>query len=330
MKSITSKMRDNAEKFATEWGGTTSERSESQTFINEFFKIFGLDRKNFAQFEKPIKKKNEKGTGFADLFWSGKLIIEAKSSIKDSQKHWDEALVQAEEYIDNLKSEKQIPKYILLINFKKFRKYTVEKHSNQIKTIFNKEIELGNLASELDEFLFFPEFASQLEDAEEEINQDAARLIANVYDTIERKGYEEDVAIFLTRLMFCMFAEDTGIFELKQFENFLRNNTTSDNLGNKLKSFFNILNTPLDKRQKYESTLMNFPYVNGKLFEDNIDKLPVLNTAFRETLIKCCEYDWSFISPVIFGSLFQAVIHEKERKTLGAHYTSEKNIMRVK
>jgi type I restriction-modification system DNA methylase subunit len=331
MKSITSKMRENANNFTMRWRGTTSERAESQTFINEFFEIFGLHRKDFAQFEKPIRKKSEQGVGFADLFWSGKLIIEAKSSIKDSEKDWANTLKQAEEYIDNLLPY-QKPQYILLINFKRFRKYTVEKQTDpkKVKTIFNKEIELENLGKELDEFLFFPEFANQLEDAEEKINQEAARLIANVYDAIERKGYkQEDIAVFLARLMFCMFAEDTGIFETNQFENFLRNNTTTKNLGEKLKSFFEVLNTPPNKRKELEVALMKFPYVNGGLFKDNIDKLPIINLAFRETLIKCCEYDWSFISPVIFGSLFQAVIHEEERRTLGAHYTSEKNIMRV-
>jgi hypothetical protein len=126
-----------------------------------------------------------------------------------------------------------------------------------------------------------------------------------------------------------MFAEDTGIFGVNQFEDFLRNNTTTKNLGEKLKNFFEVLNTHPDHRKEYESALLKFPYVNGGLFKDNIDKVPTINLAFREILIKCCEYDWSFISPVIFGSLFQAVIHEEERRTLGAHYTSEKNIMRL-
>lgn len=331
MKSITSKMRENANNFTMRWRGTTSERAESQTFINEFFEIFGLHRKDYAQFEKPIRKKSEQGTGFADLFWSGKLIIEAKSSIKDSEKDWANTLRQAEEYIDNLLPY-QKPQYILLINFKRFRKYSVEKQTDpkKVKTVFIKEIDLENLGKELEEFTFFPEFANQLEDAEEKINGEAARLIANVYDAIERKGYkQEDLAVFLARLMFCMFAEDTGIFEPKQFENFLKNNTTTKNLGEKLKSFFNVLNSPPNKRKEQENELLKFPYVNGGLFKDNIDKLPTLNLAFRETLIKCCEYDWSFISPVIFGSLFQAVIHEEDRRTLGAHYTSEKNIMRV-
>jgi len=331
MEIITQTMRQSAEKFILNWRGISSERAESQTFINEFFEIFGLYRKDYAQFEKPIRKKNEHGTGFADLFWSGKLIIEAKSAAKDSEKHWENTLKQAEEYIENLLPY-QRPQYILLMNFKRFMKYTVEQQSGskKIKIQFNKQIPIEELSNQLDEFLFFPEFAHQLEDAEEKINQEAARLIANVYDSIERKGYKhEDIAIILARLMFCMFAEDTGIFKLKQFEQFLRNQTTAENLGEKLKSFFEILNTPFDKRNGFDPLVMEFPYVNGGLFRKEIDQLPTANTALRDTLIKCCEYDWSFISPVIFGSLFQAVMHQEDRRTLGAHYTSERNIQRV-
>ncbi len=331
MESITTKMRESAERFTIWWRGTTDERAEAQTFINEFFEIFGLHRKDFAQFEKPIKKKTEAGTGFADLFWSGKLIIEAKSSSKDTEKDWAATLKQAVEYIENLLPY-QKPQYILLINFKRFQIFSVEKLTDpkKVKITFKKEILIEDLSKQLDEFLFFPELAAQLEDSEEKINSEAARLIANVYDAIERKGYNrEEIAIFLARLMFCMFAEDTGIFEQYQFENFLKNNTTSNNLGEKLKNFFEVLNTPTNKRKEYEQALMKFPYVNGGLFKDNLEKLPKINPAFRETLIKCCEYDWSFISPVIFGSLFQAVIHEEDRRSLGAHYTSEKNIMRV-
>jgi type I restriction-modification system DNA methylase subunit len=328
---ITQQMRVNAEKFIVNWRGISSERAESQTFINEFFEIFGLYRKDLAQFEKPIRKKNEQGTGFADLFWSGKLIIEAKSAGKDSEKHWENTLQQAEEYIENLLPY-QIPQYILLMNFKRFQKYKVQVFGGvkRIKITFESEILIEDLASKLDEFAFFPEFATQLEDAEEKINQEAARLIANVYDAIERKGYNHaDIPILLARLMFCMFAEDTGIFKPKQFEDYLRNHTKLENLGEKINLFFKILNTPNEKRTESDNILNEFPYVNGGLFEKDLTQLPTVNNALRDTLIKCCEYDWSFISPVIFGSLFQAVMHEADRRSLGAHYTSERNIMRV-
>ena len=125
MQIITSQMRENAENFVIRWRGTERERAESQTFINEFFEIFSLYRKDYAQFEKPIRKKNEHGTGFADLFWSGKLIIEAKSASVDSDKQWENTLNQAKEYIENL-LQFQKPQYILLMNFKRFRLHKVE------------------------------------------------------------------------------------------------------------------------------------------------------------------------------------------------------------
>jgi hypothetical protein len=329
MNVITQQMRENAEKFIVNWHGISSERAESQTFINEFFEIFGLYRKDLAQFEKPIRKQNENGTGFADLFWSGKLIIEAKSAAKDSEKHWESTLHQAEEYIENLLPY-QIPQFILLMNFKRFQKYKVQVFvgEKKIKITFENEILINDLASKLDEFAFFPEFATQLEDAEEKINQEAARLIANVYDAIEHKGYNHnDIPILLARLMFCMFAEDTGIFKPKLFENYLRNHTKLENLGKKINIIFKVLNTPTENRIGFDPLLAEFPLVNGGLFEIDIAPLPPANLALRETLIKCCEYDWSFISPVIFGSLFQAVMHEADRRTLGAHYTSERNIL---
>ncbi|HAN77243.1 MAG TPA: hypothetical protein DCQ31_05440, partial [Bacteroidales bacterium] len=139
---ITDTMRKNAERFVINWRGTAGERAESQTFINEFFEIFDLYRKNFAQFEKPIRKKNEHGTGFADLFWSGKLIIEAKSADKDTDKHWENTLHQAQEYITNLLPY-QKPQYILLMNFKRFRIFKVMYFTGQNTLKINFEAEIA-------------------------------------------------------------------------------------------------------------------------------------------------------------------------------------------
>ena len=136
MAIINREMRENADAFILRWKGTTAERAEAQTFTNEFFQIFGLDRKNLAQFEKPIQKKNETGTGFADLFWSGKLIIESKSAHLDNPKHWEKTLTQAEEYIENL-LEHQRPQFIMLMNFKRIKKYEVlVGKSNKVKINF--------------------------------------------------------------------------------------------------------------------------------------------------------------------------------------------------
>ena len=323
-------MRENADAFIIRWRGTTTERAEAQTFTNEFFQIFGLDRKNLAQFEKPIQKKDETGTGFADLFWSGKLIIESKSAHLDNPKHWDSTLNQAEEYIDNLLPH-QRPQFILLMNFKRIKKYAVEVNkSNKVKIIFLIEIAIEDLATNLDEFVFLIEFANRLETDEEKVNQEAARRIANVYDAIEHKGYNSnDIAILLARILFCLFADDTGIFERKQFENYIRENTTGKTLGDHFLKLFATLNTPDNNRKTSNIVLNKFPYVNGDLFNTQLNKVPPTTNALRDALLDCCTYDWSDISPVIFGSLFQAVMSDTERRSLGAHYTSERNILRV-
>lgn len=323
-------MRENAEAFILRWRGTIAERAEAQTFTNEFFQIFGLDRKNFAQFEKPIQKRDETGTGFADLFWSGKLIIESKSAHFDNPKHWDKTLIQAEEYIENLLPHQQ-PQFILLMNFKRIKKYAVEvSKSNKVKIIFRTEVAIEDLATKLDEFVFLIEFANRLESDEEKVNQEAARRIANVYDAIEHKGYNSnDIAVLLARILFCLFADDTGIFGRKQFENYVREKTTGKTLGDHFLKLFETLNTADKNRKATNKDLNKFPYVNGDLFDTRLIKVPSTTNALRDALLDCCAYDWSDISPVIFGSLFQAVMNDTERRSLGAHYTSERNILRV-
>lgn len=330
MATINRQMIENAEKFILRWRGTTAERSEAQTFTNEFFQIFGLDRKNLAQFEKAIQKKNEHGTGFADLFWSGKLIIESKSAHLDNPKHWEKTLIQAKEYIEDLMPH-QRPQFIMLMNFKRIKKYEVlVNNGKSVKINFLTEVPIELLGSKLDEFVFFIEFANRLETDEERVNQEAARRIANVYDAIERKGYSSsDISILLARILFCLFAEDTGIFNRKQFETYIREYTTGKTLGDHIIALFETLNTPVKNRKSINKELNKFPYVNGDLFNSKLNKVPPTTNALRDALIECCAYDWSDISPVIFGSLFQAVMNIEERRSLGAHFTSEKNILRV-
>ncbi len=330
MTIITNEMKKNAEKFILRWRGTTTERAEAQTFSNEFFQIFELDRLKLAKFEKAIQKKDESGTGFADLFWSGKLIIESKSAHLDKATHWEKTLKQATDYIDNL-LEHQKPQYILLMNFKRIQKYEVIIDKNG-KTKINHiiEIPLEKLVENIEQFSFFIEFANRLETDEEKVNQEAAKRIANVYDAIEREGYSSiDISVLLARILFCLFAEDTGIFERKLFEKYIIDNTTGENLGKNLLKLFDILNTPENLRDKKNTALNAFPYVNGDLFNSKLNKIPPISSAARDALIECCKYDWSDISPVILGALFQAVMNNAERRSLGAHYTSEKNILRV-
>jgi hypothetical protein len=329
MNFITQEMRERAEQFKTEWRGAKDERAEAQTFTNEFFNIFGLVRRDYAQFEKPIQKKNEAGTSFADLFWTGKLIIESKSANKDSNKHWEKTLEQAKEYVEDL-FVYQRPQFILLMNFKRFQIHKVNLKGDKVKIEFLSEIKIEDLPDRLEEFSFFPDFAYRLEEDGLILNQQAATRMANLYEAIEHKGYNRnDISVLLARILFCLFAEDTGIFEKKTFENYINDNTKADNLGEHLMKIFKTLDTPENKRNNLSVPLSKFPYVNGGLFDGRLSRIPPTTTATRDALLKCCAYDWSDISPVIFGSLFQAVIHEEDRRSLGAHFTSEKNILRL-
>jgi type I restriction-modification system DNA methylase subunit len=219
----------------------------------------------------------------------------------------------------------------MLMNFKRIQKYDVKiTKSDKVKINFLTEVLLEELDKRLDEFTFFIEFANRLESDEEKVNQEAARRIANVYDAIERKGYSStDISILLARILFCLFAEDTGIFERKQFENYIREKTSGNTLGDYLISLFETLDTPIKTRGPLNTDLKKFPYVNGGLFNSKLNKVPYTTNALRDALLECCAYDWSDISPVIFGSLFQALMNNVERRNLGAHFTSERNILRV-
>ena len=217
------------------------------------------------------------------------------------------------------------------MNFKRFRKFEVLiGKSGNIQINFIVEVPLESLEKMLDEFTFFIDFANRLESDEEEANQEAAKRMANVYDAIERKGYSQsNISILLARILFCLFAEDTGIFDHKQFENYIRKKTTGKTLGKHIISLFEVLNTPIASRKAIDEDLNKFPYVNGDLFDNKLNTVPQTSNALRNALLDCCAYGWSDISPVIFGSLFQAVMNDTERRSFGAHYTSEKNILRV-
>jgi type II restriction/modification system DNA methylase subunit YeeA len=137
--------------------------------------------------------------------------------------------------------------------------------------------------------------------------------------------------VFLTRILFCLFSEDTDIFERRQFQNYIEQRTNEDgsDLGVKILELFYILNSPVENRQSnLDEQLAAFPYVNGQVFTERLNPIS-LDRKARETLIKCCAFDWSQISASIFGSLFQGVMDEEERRELGAHYTSELNMMKV-
>lgn len=312
-------IKTRAIQFSKEWESEQREHAESQSFWNEFFNIFGISRKRVASFEEPVKKLGEK-RGRIDLFWKGTLLVEHKSKGKDI----DKAYTQALDYFPGLK-EAELPKYILISDFDIFKLYDLEENTTH-------EFKLNELYKNVHLFGFIAGYTKHKVTEEDPINIEAAILMGNLHDKLKDIGYDgHALELFLVRLLFLQFAEDTAIFEKRIFTEFIENRTNEDgsDIGSRFTELFQILNTPLERRlRNIDETLSNFPYVNGKLFEEFLP-IPSFDSRMREILIECCCLDWSRISPAIFGSLFQSIMDKAHRRNLGAHYTSEANILKL-
>jgi hypothetical protein len=312
-------IKDRALNFSKEWADTSKEEADAKPFLVEFFNVFGISRKRVSTFEHRVKKLDEKD-GYIDLLWKGTILIEMKSR----GKNLDRAYQQAIEYTHGLKQH-ELPKYILVSDFEHFRLYDLEED----KTV---EFKLNALVNNVQHFGSILGYHKKVYKEQDPANIKAAELMGKLHDRLKEIGYTgHPLEVYLVRILFLMFAEDTTIFNKQQFQDFLEQRTSEDgsDLASKLQELFQVLNTPKETRFKnLDEQLADFPYVNGKLFEEI---LPVasFDTKMRLALLDCCYIDWSKISPAIFGSMFQSVMNPKERRNLGAHYTSETNILKL-
>lgn len=312
-------IKDRALKFSKEWENETRERAEKDSFWNDFFNVFGISRRRLATFEEPVKKLNNK-QGFIDLFWKGTLLVEHKSR----GKNLDAAFEQATDYFAGIKDH-ELPKYILVSDFDRFKLYDLDESTEH-------EFHLDELHKNVKLFSFIAGYQKRTFKDEDPVNIKAAEKMGKLHDQLKDSGYEgHPLEIFLVRLLFCLFADDTGIFEKDTFSEFIGQKTNEDgsDLGAWLAQFFQVLNTTVERRQKHLDEHLNaFPYVNGKLFEESLP-ITAFNAEMRKILLDCSTLDWGKISPAIFGSMFQSVMNPEERRNLGAHYTSEKNILKL-
>ena len=312
-------IRDRAVRFQKEWEHESSEDAEAKSFWDDFFDVFGISRRKLALFEKAVARKG-RGAGFIDLFWPGTLIVEHKSKGKDL----DRAYGQAIDYFEGLKDH-ELPRYVLVSDFARFRLYDLEQHTED-------EFVLTDLHRNIRRFGFMLGYQQQHFQEQDPVNMQAALKMGALHDKLRETGYEgHRLEVYLVRLLFCLFADDSSIFERGAFLDFLTNNTREDgfDLGQQLAFLFQILDTPADKRPKnLDDSLTAFPYVNGRLFEETLP-ITTFDRQMRGLLLDCSRLDWGRISPAIFGSLFQSAMNPVERRNLGAHYTSEKNIMKV-
>ncbi len=312
-------IKNRAITFQKEWEGETSEKAESQSFWNDFFNVFGIPRRKVASFEQPIKKADNK-QGFIDLLWKRTILVEHKSKGKDLEK----ATQQAKDYFPNLK-ENELPRYILVSDFQRFKLYDLDS-GNQW------EFELSNFVDNVHLFDFIAGYEKRVYKDEYPVNIQAAELMGKLHDCLKEIGYMgHNLEVYLVRLLFCLFADDTGIFNKGIFWEYIDLHTKEDgsDLAMHIDAIFQVLNTPEEKRLKnLDENLTQFPYINGKLFEESLP-MAAFDSKMRVMLLEACAFDWEKISPAIFGSMFQAVMNPKERRNLGAHYTSEKNIQKV-
>lgn len=316
-------IRTNAQQFATRWEGTSDENAESQSFWNEFLGIFGIDRKRVATFEARAKRESTGGRGRIDLLWPGTLVAEHKSAGKDLAT----AEAQALDYLDSI-DVKDFPGVVVTSDFGNFR--VRDLGGDNIPFTFP----LAELPKEIDRFGFIAGYRQRKfgDKEEEEANVKAARLMGDLYEELARTGYEgHDASVLMTRLLLLMFADDTGMWEKGLFSEFIETRTQPDgsDLGAQLAMLFQVLDKAETARPAtMDELLLRFPYVNGHLFSDRID-IPSFDKGMRDELVRCTEFDWSKISPAVFGSLFQAVKSKEARRTLGEHYTTEHNILRA-
>ncbi len=312
-------IKDRAVNFSKEWADTSNEEADAKPFLVEFFSVFGISRKRVATFEHRVKKLDERD-GYIDLLWKGNILIEMKSR----GKNLDKAYIQARDYTFGLKQH-ELPKYILVCDFVNFRLYDLEED----KTI---EFKLNDLINNVQHFGYLLGYQRKVYKEQDPANIQAAELMGKLHDRLKEIGYDgHPLEVYLVRLLFCLFAEDTTIFNKQIFQDYILQRTNDDgsDLASKLQELFQVLNTPNEKRFKnIDEQLNEFPYVNGKLFEENLPTAS-FDTKMRQALLDCCVIDWSKISPAIFGSMFQSVMNPQERRNLGAHYTSETNILKL-
>ncbi len=312
-------IKSRALAFSKHWADASNEDSEGKPFLIAFFEIFGITNKRIASFEHAVKKYGG-GAGYVDLFWPGILLVEMKSR----GKNLDRAHTQAMDYFPGI-AERDLPRFVLVCDFARFRLFDLVEGATY-------EFPLEELYKNVRLFGFIAGYQTQVIKPQDPINIKAAERMGRLHDQLRAIGYEgRPLELYLVRMLFCLFAEDTGIFEKRQFQDYIELRTGVDgaDLAHHLSTLFYVLNTPQDKRLKnLDEHLAAFPYINGKLFADMLPPAS-FDAAMRESLLDLCGLDWGRISPAIFGSLFQSIMDAQARRNLGAHYTSEENILKL-
>ena len=326
-----------AAQFAERWKGKGDEKSESQMFWTDLLQnVFGVeDITQFIRYEERVKVDN---TNFIDgHIPSTKVLIEQKSISKDLRKGILQSdgsvltpFLQAKKYVSGLPLSEH-PRWIVTCNFQEFLVYDMEQPNSEPAQIFLKD-----LGKEYYRLMFLVDTKSQHLSKEMEVSTKASKIIGEIHDALQKQYCDDSpealrwLNILCVRIVFCLYAEDAGAFQHDQFHSYLAR-YEADEMRNALLSLFDVLNTPLDQRSRYlKDDLKAFPYTNGGLFEEKIE-IPQFTEELKQTLLKnaSLDFDWSEISPTIFGAMFESTLNPNTRRSGGMHYTSIENIHKV-
>lgn len=321
-------IRESAAAFAIRYKDASKEASLKQSFWIDFLAMFGVDAVQVGTFEYYVKDiRNQWGE--IDYFWPGKVIIEHKSQGKDL----DAALDQVMKYVfwledrnaENPSNKTPLPRYVIVSDFKRIRIIDLEERTDDT-------FKLADLADNVEHFGFLAGYVKKRIMGQHPVNVKAAATMGELYDMLKSAGYpEKHLDTYLIRLVFILFAEDAEIFDKNYVTEYLVFHTGDDgsHFGDEIDSIFDVLSTPVGERMSnLPDALASFPYVNGNLFSERIPKA-VFDRRMRECFFKASDLDWKCISPAIFGSLFQCIMDPAKRRELGAHYTSEENILKA-
>ena len=325
-------IRKNCAKFAHEWSDCVGdEKQEGHEFMRELMQCFGITKRKAISYERRSNRASTGHQGYIDALIPGKALIEMKSAGKDLDKAEEQAL----DYIHDL-ADVETPRLLIISDFRRIRIIDLdsEKASDGSGDAGRTEFRLAQLPDHVDDLKFLAGYGMvQVGSHEqEEASIRAARVMADLYEALDGSGYSDhEASIFLIRTLFCLYGDDAGLWERDLFAEFLVTRTREDgsDLGAQLAVLYQTLNTPMERRQSTLDELMaRFPYVNGGIFEERLN-IPSFSSTMRDELMRACAFDWSGISPAVFGSLFQAVKSPAARRELGEHYTSETNILKT-
>lgn len=306
-----------AREFTRSYEGISGERSEAQSFWNDFLQVFSIRRRDVgAEFEYGARRADTGNIGGVDFFWPGVMLVEHKSRGKD----FADALEQADRY--EIPGDLR-PRLTVICDFA--RLFVRDNHTGR-----STEFDLKELPNHLG--WFGPLVHDELTELapQRPVDVHAAETMSDLHDALRASGYSgHQLRVLMTRLLFCFFADDAQIWPHGQFDRYLRG-APAAYAGPALSQLFYVLNTEPSKREAMlDPSVAIFPYVNGGLFEERLP-IPSLSQELLDVLIPASEdIDWSAVSPAVFGAMFQGVMDSVERRDLGAHYTSEQNILRV-